>query len=175
LSVLHHEGLDLGWTVASSFRLERRQGEEIVATEWHVIVEFGDEFTGDFYASGRSMEELASIEPVLSHSLTTIAFRSTPGGPVETSIDFLSAVMRDPAGNDVQRYLDDALQGKSPFHLLNIDRIYSSFVVTLLPAVDGRIAVQVALNYADGPAIQRVLFMILQGDTWRIHEISSES
>ncbi len=175
LTVLHQENLDLGWTVASSFRLERRQGDELVVTEWHVVAQIGDEFTGDFYASGRSLEELASIEPVLSHMLTTVAFRTAPDGPVETSIGFLRAVMRDPAGNETRLFLSDSLQGESALLLLNIDQVYSSFVVTLLPAVDGRITVQATLNFSEGQVAQRMLLLVKQDEGWRIDEINSDS
>jgi hypothetical protein len=175
LTVVHQESLDLGWTEASSFRLERRQGDELVAAEWHVVVQLSDEFTGDFYASGRSLDELGGVELVLRHLLTTIAFRTAPEGPVETSIGFLSAVMRNPAGEEAQLFLSDSLRGTSPLHLLNIDKVYTSFVVTLLPIADGRIGVQATLNYPEGKAEQRMLLLIMQDEGWRIDEVNTAS
>ena len=167
--------LNLGWTEASSFQIEMLREGDVIAVEKHVVIQLGDEFMGDFYARGPSEPDLASIDPILSQLLSTITYRATPDGPVEVSIGFLSALMQGPDGDQGTEFLSDSLQGISPLVLLNVQETYQSFGVLLLPAVDGRVRVQAALNYPGGRVEQRVLDLIKQGAVWRIDRVSSSS
>ena len=83
--------------------------------------------------------------------------------------------MQGPDGDQGTEFLSDSLQGISPLVLLNVQETYQSFGVLLLPAVDGRVRVQAALNYPGGRVEQRVLDLIKQGAVWRIDRVSSSS
>ena len=174
-SVTAETTLNLGWTEASSFQLALLQDADVIAAEKHVIIQLSDELIGDFFARGPSVSELASIDTVLSQLLSTFTYRAAPDGPIEVSIGFLNALMQGPDGDQGAEFLSDSLQGASPLALLGVQEVFHSFGVFLLPAVDGRVRVQAALNYPGARVEQRVLSLIKQDEGWRIDEVLSGS
>jgi hypothetical protein len=174
-SIVDVRTINLGWTEGNRFQIELFQDGELVALENHAIVQLDDDLTGDFYSSGLSLTDLASLDPVLDRMLSTMTYRAAAGGPIETCIGFLTALMQDPAGVQGSAFLSDRRQGESALVFLDLQEIFSSFAVFWLAAEDGAVQVQATLNYSGGREEQRVLILIVQDGAWRIDEILAPS
>jgi hypothetical protein len=132
----------------------------------------------DFYSSGRSPVEFATLEPVLERMLGSISYRAEPDGPVEVSLQFLTGLLRDASGASSMSLLSRRLQeevegGRPPLSLLSVHEIYRSFSVSWLAAADGHTSVQAILNYPGGGVEERVLMLVLQDGVWRIDAIAT--
>lgn len=174
-SIVGLKTINLGWTEGSRYQIELLQDGELVALENHAIVRLDDDLTGDFYSSGLSLTDLASLDPVLDRMLSTMTYRAAAGGPIETSIGFLGALIQDPAGVQGIAFLSDRRQRESPLVFLDLQEVFSSFAVFWLAAEDGVVQVQAVLNYPGGRDERRVLILIVQDGAWRIDEVLAPS
>jgi hypothetical protein len=170
--------VDLGWAQGSSYWYRPPHGDGEPGHERHVIVQAAGDGAYDFYASGRSPAEFATLEPVLERMLGSISYRAEPDGPVEVSLQFLTGLLRDASGASSMSLLSRRLQeevegGRPPLSLLSVHEIYHSFSVSWLAAADGHTSVQAILNYPGGGVEERVLTLVLQDGGWRIDAIAT--
>ncbi len=167
--------VNLGWVEGRSYQVEVLGAGAVVAVEKHVVVPIDTDLSADFYISGRSTADLAALDHVLLHVLSTITYQAVPDGPVEVSVQFLTALLEDPSGERATSFLSPRLQGGSPMSLLRIEGMYSSFSVLWSAVADGRIQVLATLRYPGNRVEQRILNLIKQDGGWRIDEITSAS
>lgn len=173
-SAITHETrpINLGWSRGTSYLVEVPVPAATV--ERHVIVPVRDDLVVDFYARGATTAELAALEPVLDQILKSIIVGAYAGDPVDVSVQFLAALLNH---REIQSYLSSQLQraianGQSALALLGVENLYSSFSVTLVAAVDGRMTVRANLDYGAGHVEERLLTLVQQDGAWRIDEIS---
>lgn len=170
--------VDLGWAQGSSYWYRPPHGDGEPGHERHVIVQAAGDGAYDFYSSGRSPVEFATLEPVLERMLGSISYRAEPDGPIEVSLQFLTGLLRDASGASSMSLLSRRLQeevegGRPPLSLLSVHEIYRSFSVSWLAAADGHTSVQAILNYPGGGVEERVLMLVLQDGVWRIDAIAT--
>jgi hypothetical protein len=167
--------VNLGWVEGHSYQVEVLAAGVVVAVEKHVVVQIDSDLSGDFYITGRSTADLTALDYILAHMLSTITYQAVPDGPVEVSVQFLTALLEGPSGERAANFLSAALQGESPMSLLRIEGMYSSFSVDWSAVVDGQIQVLATLRYPGDRVEQRVLNLVKQDGAWRIDEITSAS
>jgi hypothetical protein len=167
--------VNLGWAEGQSFQVEVMVAGAVAAVEKHVVVRIDSDLSGDFYVTGRSTADLTALDPILAHVLSSITYQAVPDGPVEVSVEFLTALLEDSTGDRAASFLSTRLQDESPLGLLRIEGMFSSFSVSWSAVADGRIQVLATLRYPGNRVEQRVLYLIQQDGAWRIDEITTAS
>lgn len=169
--IYYQEALSAGWADGISYWIELEENEPNI--ERHILLTAGDGVVYDFYASAPSQPELAHLEPVLVRMFASISRAATIGGPVDISVQFLSALLRDPAGEVAAIFLDQALQsqvqaGGSYLPLLGLEGEFNSFTVARLPQTDSSVHVQALLGLPAGVVEERTIVLSQQENAWRI-------
>ena len=95
--------------------------------------------------------------------------------PIQGTIDFLLAVIKDPLGTSSAGYLSQRLQagvsaGQTVLGILNLGEVFNSFEVSVASVGDNNAIAVATLNTPSGP-VQRTLNLIREDGNWRIDDV----
>ncbi|HEY3342144.1 MAG TPA: hypothetical protein VGK81_09010 [Anaerolineae bacterium] len=107
------------------------------------------------------------------------ASSSVVSDSIQTSVDFLYSLLRDPTGTGSVTYLSQRLRAdiENNWALptgLGIQPGYNSFEVVLLSKTDTSVLIQATLTYESGASLRNFM-LIKEGDHWRIDQIVAGS
>jgi hypothetical protein len=99
--------------------------------------------------------------------------------PIQTSIDFLYSLLRDPSGASSVAYLSQRLRTEISNNWalptgLGIQPGYTSFEVVMLNKADDKVVMQATLTYESGASV-RDLTLTKEGNNWRIDQVVAGS
>jgi hypothetical protein len=128
----------------------------------------------------------STVNPATSAPLATTRPITKPEGtavfspePINTSVDFLNSLLRDPSGASSVAYLSQRLRSEISANWvlptgLGIQPGYRAFQVTLLNNGEGSVVIQATLTYESGASV-RNFTLIKEGVDWRIDKVVSGS
>lgn len=167
-----------GSGISATLQLEEGAGE---VWQRHAVVQVG--LRGyDFYSSGPSQEALTALQPVLDGILERAEVTDRlifVGDPVEGTVAWFRALLRDSASEEALVYLSEALrasipEGETAQTLLGIDQRFTTFVVDWRSAGEAETELEATLTLADGSVVSRVLTLVYDEQIgWRIERVEA--